>query len=187
MDRRTFLMSAMGTVFALSTPMRSLSSVLAEQPNTFSSVSEKGAGFSKQEWQTLEAVQDHLLPSGPEEPGAKDVNATVYLHAALSEPERDPSSRTFLRKGIVQLERISMDLKGKHFLDISSEHREAVLRRMETTPDGRHWIALILQFIFEALLGDPVYGGNPDGIGWKWLDHQPGFPRPPADKRYHLL
>jgi gluconate 2-dehydrogenase gamma chain len=27
-----------------------------------------------------------------------------------------------------------------------------------------------------------VYGGNPDGIGWRWLGHVPGYPRPPADK-----
>jgi len=45
----------------------------------------------------------------------------------------------------------------------------------------------VLGYIFEALLVDPVYGGNPNGIGWKWLEHQPGLPRPTADKRYFLL
>jgi len=32
-----------------------------------------------------------------------------------------------------------------------------------------------------------VYGGNPDGIGWKWLEHQPGYPTPPADKSWYKL
>ena len=39
---------------------------------------------------------------------------------------------------------------------------------------GRAWLSLLLYYIFEALLSDPVYGGNPDGIGWQWLEHQPG-------------
>jgi gluconate 2-dehydrogenase gamma chain len=59
------------------------------------------------------------------------------------------------------------------------------LRRFET--NGKQWISTILRYILEALLTDPIYGGNPNAIGWKWLDHQPGFPRPPANKRYYLL
>ena len=39
-------------------------------------------------------------------------------------------------------------------------------------------------YIFEALLSDPVYGGNPEGIGWRWLGHRPGFPRPNQRNRY---
>ena len=31
---------------------------------------------------------------------------------------------------------------------------------------------------------DPVYGGNPEMIGWKWLEHQPGFPAPIEGKTY---
>jgi gluconate 2-dehydrogenase gamma chain len=52
---------------------------------------------------------------------------------------------------------------------------------------GRAWLSLLLYYIFEALLSDPVYGGNPGEIGWRWLEHQPGFPRPPADKIYGSL
>ena len=39
----------------------------------------------------------------------------------------------------------------------------------------------------EALLADPVYGGNFDQTGWRWLSHQPGFPRPSADKTWYRL
>jgi gluconate 2-dehydrogenase gamma chain len=39
----------------------------------------------------------------------------------------------------------------------------------------------------EALLTDPAYGGNPGGIGWRWLQHVPGYPRPPMDKIYPEL
>ena len=30
----------------------------------------------------------------------------------------------------------------------------------------------------EAVLGDPVHGGNPDGVGWAWAGIEPGDPRP---------
>ena len=42
----------------------------------------------------------------------------------------------------------------------------------------------VMYYLAEALMLDPVYGGNPDMIGWKWLEHQAGFPRPVAGKTY---
>jgi len=45
----------------------------------------------------------------------------------------------------------------------------------------------LLTYLLEALLADPVYAGNPNGIGWKWLQHQPGFPRPTKNKKYFKL
>ena len=41
-----------------------------------------------------------------------------------------------------------------------------------------------MYYLLEALLADPVYGGNTDEVGWKWLGYTAGFPRPPIGKRY---
>jgi len=62
-----------------------------------------------------------------------------------------------------------------------------MLHQITKSKAGRRWVSKLLSYICEALLGDPVYGGNPDGIGWKWLNHHPGFPRPPKHKRYREL
>ena len=59
-----------------------------------------------------------------------------------------------------------------------------MLRHTAGYDGGENWLSTLLLYIFEALLTDPVYGGNPNGIGWKWLGHNPGLPRPTADKRY---
>ncbi len=187
MDRRTFFIRSMGVVFALSAQIRSLPVVFAEMPKALLNLSHSETGLSEREWQIIETVQNHLLPSAPGEPGARDVNAVSYLRFVLTDPKLAPTYKTLLKKGLVQLEGIAMDLKGKRFLALSTEDGERVLRLMEATQDGRQWISEILQFILEALLGDPVYGGNPDGIGWKWLDHIPGFPRPPASRKYLFL
>ncbi len=65
--------------------------------------------------------------------------------------------------------------------------REALLRRIEQSRAGGNWLSLLLTYLLEALLADPVYGGNPDAIGWRWLEHQPGFPTPPADRTWYRL
>jgi gluconate 2-dehydrogenase gamma chain len=61
------------------------------------------------------------------------------------------------------------------------------LREIEQSRAGRNWLSLLLTYLLEALLADPVYGGNPDGIGWTWLEHQPGYPAPPRDKSWYKL
>jgi gluconate 2-dehydrogenase gamma chain len=37
------------------------------------------------------------------------------------------------------------------------------------------------------MLSPPAYGGNPNGIGWQWLNHQPGFPLPEKGGRYYEI
>jgi gluconate 2-dehydrogenase gamma chain len=37
------------------------------------------------------------------------------------------------------------------------------------------------------MLSPASYGGNPDGIGWQWLEHQAGFPLPEKGQRYFEL
>ena len=135
-------------------------------------------------WETLAAVQTHLFPSDVDSPGAKEINATGYLHFVLA---NDPQESEFIEKGIIYLDKIGKYTAGKPFLDLSHKEREQLLRRFEMGTNGKLWIRKMLQYILEALLTDPIYGGNPKEIGWKWLEHQAGFPRPPINKRYHLL
>jgi hypothetical protein len=37
------------------------------------------------------------------------------------------------------------------------------------------------------MLSPPSYGGNPNGIGWQWLEHKAGFPLPEKGQRYFEL
>ena len=187
MDRRRFLTRMPALIAAASTPLRS-SHALAPGRSRVSAVEPKeGAGLSAEQWRALAAVQDHLFPSEPEAPGAANVGAIAWLHFVLSDPEIDPTEPEFIKEGLLRLEEIAAETHGGPFLALDSQRREAVLRRLEATPDGKRWIASMLGYILEALLTDPVYGGNPGGVGWKWLEHQPGSLRPTPDKRYFLL
>lgn len=146
-----------------------------------------GEAVLKEPWLTLSLVQEHLFPAGEDSPGAKDINAIGYLRTMLAAPGVDPEDRVFILKGVDWLDGVSNERLQKPFKKLDAEQREQVLKRIARSHAGENWLSLLMLYIVEALLADPVYGGNPGGIGWKWLQHQPGFPTPPANKKYWML
>ncbi len=88
--------------------------------------------------------------------------------------------RRFVRDGVGRLTAVCDELHGLAFVALSAEQRELALRALERDRLGSAWLAEQLDFVLEALLGDPSYGGNPAGVGWRWLGIRPGFPLPPG-------
>lgn len=138
-------------------------------------------------WALLAAVQERLLPSEPQAPGAREINALAYLRGVVKDEHLPAEDRQFILLGAGWLDALSREVGGPSFVALEGEAQDALLRRIETSDAGENWLSTLLLYLFEALLTDPVYGGNPDGIGWRWLGHTPGFPRPPADKTYWRL
>ena len=75
----------------------------------------------------------------------------------------------------------------KPFPQLEANQREQLLQRIARSEAGENWLSLLLVYIFEALLSSSIYGGNPDGIGWRWLEHNPGFPQPTSSNTYMKL
>lgn len=138
-------------------------------------------------WKTLDAVQQHLFPAAADTPGAADIGALRYLHNAIENPDADGEDRAFIFDGAGWLNDLAQADYQQPFADLDERQREAVLRKIEQSRAGRNWLSLLLTYLLEALLADPVYGGNPKGIGWEWLEHQPGYPAPPPDKVWYRL
>ena len=138
-------------------------------------------------WRIIDAVQQHLFPSEPDAPGAREIKALDYLKRIAADRMQDADKRDFILQGAGWLEDMSRRITRKSFLLIDAAQREQVLRRIEASEAGSNWLAQMLLYLIEALLADPVYGGNPQGIGWRWLAHTPGFPTPPPGKRYMEL
>ena len=143
--------------------------------------------FSPSQWTTIEVVQEHLLPSEPDAPGASDCSATAYLDRSLSDPKFDPDVKGFVLNGIGWLEEIAERQEGQPFGQIQPAKREDLLRQIARSSAGERWLSTLITYSLEALLADPLYGGNPGGIGWKWLGHDPGQPRPTPNKIYGRL
>jgi len=144
--------------------------------------------FSARQCDTVIAVQEHLFPHLPDSPGAADINALAYLGEAITAPGIDPDTRNVIVNGVGRLQDACRERFNMLFDEASFEQREPLLRYLaDETHWGRAWLSLLVYYIFEALLSDPAYGGNPDETGWRWLEHQPGFPRPTTDKIYGRL
>ncbi len=135
-------------------------------------------------WHLIDAVQERLLPSEPEAPGAREINALPYLQWVVGDANLDTDERAFILRGGDWLEALTRESHSRGFIDLNPEEQQAMLERIARSEAGEHWLATLLLYLFEALLSDPIYGGNPDAVGWRWLDHQPGLPRPDEHNRY---
>ncbi len=204
MDRRTFICRS-GSTFAsgavagalVSTPIPAsavVQAVISKKSTDLEQFSTAIDNFTEKDWLTITTVQNHLFPSEPDAPGSVEIKALSYLHDFLSNTQTDPETVQFILSGSRLLQVFTQQTftpsnasNAALFTDLSTEQREKILRQFEQQPEGRRWLVNILNYVLEALLTDPVYGGNPDGIGWKWLEHTAGNPRPPANKRYWLL
>ncbi len=159
LSRRAFLLASAGGLAALFAPVGTLAA-------------------TANPWSLLAATQNHLFPSELGAPGAREINALSYLQGVMGDSRGDRDEQRFILKGVDWLEDLSRQRHKTSFVDLDPIRREQVLREVANSRPGENWLSTLLLYICEALLTDPVYGGNPDGIGWAWLGHQPGFPRP---------
>ena len=88
LDRRVFLVRG-GAAVAAVTALAGLPYALRKELTRETSF----VLFSPQQQQTIEAVQEHLYPKGPDYPGATDIGAARYLEWAITVPETDPDIR----------------------------------------------------------------------------------------------
>ncbi len=183
MRRRAFLRWAAGGLLASRTAMVAGRDWLPD----FSAISLADTGLSAAQWRVVDAVQQHLFPSESNAPGAREASALPWLQWVLSAPDLEPGTRDFHKRNVKALITLAEQRGGTPFPALSVERKENLLREFERQGEGRAWLREVLNYVLEALLTDPVYGANPDAIGWRWLKHRPGYKRPPADKRYFLL
>ena len=172
-QRRSFLFGTAKTATALA-----LAPLLLQLSACKGQESPQNA-LNQHPWPTFAAVQDILFPADGNGPSARDIQATQYLQMVLQTPDVDAEERKFIAEGVAWLDQYAQEKNKSPFLSLTAQQKDAVLVAIAASTAGDRWLGALLTYIVEALLCDPVYGGNPQGIGWQWLQHQPGFPRPP--------
>lgn len=138
-------------------------------------------------WPTLDAVLQHLLPSEVDSPGAKEIRALDYLRFVVSDEKVERDERAFILQGAGWLDALARKQTQQAFISVDVAQKEALLQHTAATPVGENWLSTLISYLLEALLTAPAYGGNPDGIGWRWLEYVPGFPLPGPRTRYPNL
>jgi len=128
--------------------------------------------------ETVFVLQEDLFPQSTGVPTKKQINAKSYLSLILNHPRVTDSDKKFIKNGIRWLNEEAVDKYKKIYIRLTPSQRQDILNEISLTSWGEDFIADILKYIFEAMLGDPIYGINKDESGWKWLNHRPGLPRP---------
>jgi gluconate 2-dehydrogenase gamma chain len=178
LSRRNALKSAAGATMVAAMPMQSWSAAIQNKLNN---------ALQADPWLTLDAVLAHLLPESPTGPSAKDIQATQYLYNVVFLQPTQAAEVTFIYNGVGWLNDFSQSQLQKNFVNLTFNEKETILRAVSNSTAGENWLSNLVSYIFEAMLTPPIYGGNPNGIGWQWLDHQAGFPLPQAGNRYYEL
>lgn len=140
--------------------------------------------LSLEQFKRLQQVLGVLFPNDGNGPGALEIHADTYLLWVLNDTELDPDENRYIIEKLDKLEAYSKKHTGDSFVDLSMDEQFNLLDELTEIKWGNRWISRLLTLIFEALLLDPQYGANPDGIGWKWLQHDPGTPRPAKNLLY---
>ncbi len=196
MSRRRFLLAAaggsIGALFPVAIPARSgAGSVVVESTDETAiknamRLSNTASGDAAT-WIVIDSLQQHLFPAELDSPGAREINALGYLRFVVTDTTLDSDEREFILKGVTWLEDMSIQVFKRSFTVLTQDEREQILKQIVKSSAGENWLSTLLLYITEALLSDPVYGGNTNEAGWRWLQHVSGYPRPPADKTFSRL
>ena len=138
------------------------------------------AVFDDDEWNTLQALVDHMLPRdrGPDgdEPGAQEAGCARFVSAQLGQ-KQFYMLRKLLRRGLRQLDVQAQQQAVASFAELEPAAREQALQQVHALRqrrfDGGRFVQVMLVLILEGFLSDPRHGGNRGGVGWKFADFSP--------------
>ena len=132
----------------------------------------------------LHQVLNILFPKSNNSPGIEQIHAEFHINSYLTDPLIDPDEQKYVINGIKWLDETAQELFKTGFLSLNNRQQIETLQNILKTSWGESWLSKILTLTFEALLLDPLYQVNTDKVGWHWLHHQAGQPRPKSGIAY---
>lgn len=155
----------------------------ADEPEDNSSVKITNV-MSNQQANIIRVVQSILFPDDGNGPSVEAINAFPYLLWYLQDELIEKYERDFFIRGADWVNQESVATTSIPFLELSIETQTKIVGLLAKKKKTKVWLSKLLTSIFEALLADPIYGGNSNEIGWEWLGHNPGSPRPEGRNSY---
>lgn len=167
LTRRAFLLTSTAT---LSLPLLANIRDITPYIKTFKVLSEP--------YQSIARVYDDIFPSNGDAPSAREINALEYLHGVMLDPRIQMYEKEFITNGATWLNETSYEMYEKSYNVLDASKRNRVLDEIISIQWGENWIWTLQSYLLEALLSDPIYGSNEGKVGWQWLGHISGYPRP---------
>ncbi len=143
--------------------------------------------LSAEQFKVLQALQLVLFPRNENGPSALQVNADKWIVYVLNDSREGQREKAFILEHLDGLNALSQEIYKTSYDLLSIDRQEGVLELFFEERDPKRWGSRMLTLIFEALLLDPLYGVNPNNIGWTWLSHNPGMPRPNEKNMYPTI
>lgn len=124
-------------------------------------------------WLIIDKVFDILFPKTKNMPSAKEFAATSYLKI-------NSTHKTFNKDDILYILEGAQDFNSAFstFLQENIEEQTNIISRVNGSEHGQEWLTKLVYYGIEAMLSDPIYGGNKNEIAWKSLQHETGRPQP---------
>jgi len=123
---------------------------------------------------TFKVLQDDLFPKAQE----LGIDTSSYLSIVFHHSRISKEDITFLKNGVKWLNEEALKLHKTSYTKLLTTQREEVLKNIVDTKWGENFLYNVMNYLFEAMFGDPIYGSNNKESGWKWLEFQGGEPRP---------
>lgn len=123
---------------------------------------------------TIKIVQGDLFPYAKE----LGIDTSKYIPIILNHSKVTKDDKEFITNGVKWLNEESVTKYNKIYTKLDSTQRQNILKIISKQRWGENWVFDMLGYIFESMLGDPIYGGNNNEAGWKWLNFKGGNPRP---------
>ena len=137
----------------------------------------QGAFLNDDDYATVVALTERLMPGAPGKPGATDADVANYIDLALSGAYLD--QQYFYRQGLASLEAYCDATYKNSFVYLKAVQQDEVLHALEdgkapqfSWPSAREFFERLRLHTIEGMFADPVYGGNKDFAGWRLV----GFP-----------
>ncbi|MBN2815176.1 MAG: gluconate 2-dehydrogenase subunit 3 family protein [Campylobacterales bacterium] len=124
---------------------------------------------------TIELLQRDLF----EKSHTLNIKTTHYFYnSVLGHSRISQEEKKFLKNGVSWLNEAAQEQYKLLYVKLPRHHREHVLQTISQSQWGEEWLSKMLGYILEATLSDPIYLGNTNENGWKWLEFQGGVPHP---------
>jgi hypothetical protein len=123
---------------------------------------------------TIALLQTDLFPKAEQ----LHIQTAPYMHIVFNHSRISEEDKTFIKNGVKWLNEEAIQLHKKSYTKLAPKERQNVLNAVVKTEWGENFVYNMMSYLFEAMLGDPIYGGNNNETGWKWLAFEGGRPRP---------
>ncbi|MFK8046201.1 MAG: gluconate 2-dehydrogenase subunit 3 family protein [Crocinitomicaceae bacterium] len=138
----------------------------------------KESFFSENELKNITEIINVLFPDNGNGPSAGQINVIPHIIWTIQDKTFGYDAYDMFLISLEKLSEHCNDMYKKDFKELDTVNKNRVIESISVLKWGERLLSNTTNYIFEALVLDPSYNVNRNEVGWDWLGHIPGYPRP---------